>query len=180
MTTHWLLQIFTYPEPTGLLIVAGKTAIVYFFLVVGLRLMGKRELGQMNIFDLVLIIVLANSVHNAMVGNDNSLAGGLVAATTLLILSRALALLLAGNQKLSRALVGEPLLIVSHGHLLPNRMRKEGITRDQVLAALREHGLYKLDQARICVLEVDGTISVVPEEAKVFRTKRHYRALRLP
>jgi uncharacterized membrane protein YcaP (DUF421 family) len=180
MPGHWLSDVFSQPGLIGIFVVAAKTTVVYFFLVLGLRLLGKRELGQMTIFDLVLVIVLANSVQNAMVGNDNTLAGGLVAATTLLVLSRLLTLLLNKNRKLTRALVGEPLLIVSHGHLLPVHMQKEGITKEQVMAALREHGLSKLDQARIAVLEVDGTISVVPEESKVFRTQRHYRALRLP
>src|SRR5215813_12777749 len=132
MSSHWLDQLFSHPPPMDLLIVAGKTSVVYLFLVAGLRLLGKRELGQMTIFDLVLIIVLANSVQNAMVGNDTTLAGGLVAATTLLILSRLLSLLLNRNRKLAKALVGEPLLIVSHGHLLQSHMQREGITKEQV------------------------------------------------
>src|SRR5262252_2582195 len=102
MSQNWLSEIFSHSSPAGLIAVAGKTALIYFFLVAGLRLLGKRELGQMTIFDLVLIIVLANSVQNAMVGNDNTLAGGLVAATTLLVLNRALTLLLSKNRKLSR------------------------------------------------------------------------------
>src|SRR5437867_4722535 len=103
--------VFSHPAPTVLLAIAGKTVVVYLFLVVGLRLMGKRELGQMNIYDLVLIIVLANAVQNAMVGDDNTLAGGLVAATTLLIWNRLLTLVLSRSPKLERLLVGEPMLI---------------------------------------------------------------------
>jgi len=83
---HWLADVFSHPNPLGLLIIAGKTTAVYLFLVLGLRLLGKRELGQMTVYDLVLLIVLANSVQNAMVG-DTTLAGGLVAGTTLLILN---------------------------------------------------------------------------------------------
>jgi uncharacterized membrane protein YcaP (DUF421 family) len=154
--------------------------VVYIFLVAGLRLMGKRELGQMNIYDLVLIIVLANAVQNAMVGPDNSLAGGLVAATTLLILNRILTVAMARSRKLERFMVGEPRLILNDGHLLHGPMATEGVTREQVMAALREHGLERLDQAHMCVLEVDGSISVVPNEAMVHRTRHHFRALRLP
>src|SRR5438067_2339060 len=83
MLPHWLVAIFTHPDPRGLLIIVGKTTVVYLFLVGGLRLLGKRELGQMNIYDLVLIIVLANAVQNAMVGDDNTLLAGIAAATTL-------------------------------------------------------------------------------------------------
>jgi uncharacterized membrane protein YcaP (DUF421 family) len=177
---HAIFEVFSHPEPRGLLIVAGKTTVVYLFLVAGLRLLGKRELGQMNIYDLVLIIVLANSVQNAMVGDDTTLLGGLVAATTLLILNRLFTLAMLRWRRLERFLIGGPLLIVNHGHYLEDRMRKEGITREQVMAALREHGLSHLTQARMCVVEVDGTISVVPEDATVYRTRRHFRALRLP
>jgi uncharacterized membrane protein YcaP (DUF421 family) len=180
MLPHWLVEIFTHPSPHGLLVIAGKTTVVYFFLVAGLRLLGKRELGQMNIYDLVLIIVLANAVQNAMVGDDTTLLGGIVAATTLLILNRLLTIVMLRSPRLERAMVGQPLLIVNDGHLLPDRMRKEGVTREQVLAALREHGLGDLHDVHMCVLEVDGSISVVPKQANVHRTRRHFRALRLP
>ena len=161
MLSRWLAELFYHPHPAALLIVAGKTTVVYLALVLGLRLLGKRELGQMNIYDLVLVIILANAVQNAMVGDDTTLPGGLVAAATLLILNRLFTLLLRRSRRVERAMVGQPLLIMNHGHLLEDRMRREGITRDQVLAAMREHGLCRLEQARMAVLEVDGTISVV-------------------
>jgi uncharacterized membrane protein YcaP (DUF421 family) len=142
--------------------------------------MGKRELGQMNIYDLVLIIVLANAVQDAMLGEDNTLAGGLVSATTLLILNRLFTLIVLRSARFERYLLGQPVLILNDGELLEEKMRREGVTREQVLAALREHGLSDLEQAHMCVLEVDGTISVVPKEATTYRTRRHFRALRLP
>jgi uncharacterized membrane protein YcaP (DUF421 family) len=98
----------------------------------------------------------------------------------LLILNRLLTLLIGRSAKLEHSLVGQPLLILNDGHLLRDRMAKEGVTTEQVQAALREHGLERLDQAHMCVLEVDGTISVVPKEATVLRTRHHFRALRLP
>src|SRR2546423_2133082 len=159
----WIRELFGHPHPAGLLIVAANTTVVYAFLVAGLRLLGKRELGQMNIYDLVLLIVIANSVQNAMVGDDTPLPGGLVSATTLLILNRLFSLLLSRSRKLSHLLVGEPRLLVNNGHPLKDRMDQEGITHEQLMAALREHGLVCLDQVRMAVLEVDGTISVVPE-----------------
>ncbi len=179
MLTHWLAEVFSHPDLKGLLIIAGKTTVIYVFLVAGLRLLGKRELGQMNIYDLVLIIVLANSVQNAMVGDDTTLLGGIVAATTLLIWNRLLTLAFARNRRLERMMVGQPSLILNNGHLIQDRCAREGITKEQVMAALREHGLQKLDDAKMAVLEVDGTISVVPRDADIRRTRRHFRALRL-
>ena len=176
---EFLSLLFNHPSPLGLLLIAGKTSLIYFFLVAGLRLMGKRELGQMNIYDLVLIIVLANSVQNAMVGEDTTLVGGIVAAVTLLIWNRIFALLLHRSRTVERALVGQPMLILRNGHLMEDRMRREGLTREQVLAALREHGIAAIQDAAIGVLEVDGTISIVPKETGVMRTRRHFKQLRL-
>src|ERR1700722_3521846 len=92
---QWLSEVFSHPAGMSnaqyLNVIGGialKTTVIYLFLVIGLRLLGKRELGQMNIYDLVLIIVLANAVQNAMVGDDNTILGGITAATTLLLLNR--------------------------------------------------------------------------------------------
>jgi uncharacterized membrane protein YcaP (DUF421 family) len=177
---NWLKLVFDHPNITGCLIIAGKTLVVYLFLIAGLRLLGKRELGQMNIFDLVLIVVLGNSVQNAMMNNDNSLGGGLIAATTLLIVNRLFNILLHRSKRVERAMVGQPMLILNEGIPIEQRMRREGITRDQLMTALREHGLTRLDQARMCVLEVDGSISVVPMDTESLKTRRHFKAIRMP
>src|ERR1035437_1452638 len=179
MIGEWLAAVFSHPDLAGAFVIAGKTAIIYVFLVAGLHLLGKRELGQMTIYDLVLIIVLANAVQNAMVGSDTTLFGGLVAAVTLLALNRVFTILIVRFPYLALRLNGEPRVIVSDGRFLADPMRKEGITSDMVLAALREHGLTTLKEVRTCVLEVDGTISVIPIESVVHRTRRHFRALHL-
>lgn len=180
MAQKWLSDVFTHPDLKGALEIAMKTTVIYFFLVLGLRLLGKRELGQMNIYDLVLIIVLANAVQNSMVGSDSSLVGGLVAAITLLIWNRIFALALARSPRLERSMVGNPTLIVNDGQMITDQMRREGVTHDQVLEALREHGITRPEECRLCVLEVDGSISVVPKDAPVHKTRRHFKALRLP
>ncbi len=184
---EWFSEVFAHPASMSdhayvhvLGLIALKTTIIYFFLVVGLRLLGKRELGQMNIYDLVLIIVLANAVQNAMVGDDSTVFGGITAATTLLLLNRLFTAAMLRSRKLEHVMVGEPVVIVNDGVLLTEKMKHEGITETQVMAALREHGLERLDQAHICILEIDGTISVVPVDSQVHKTRRHYRALRLP
>jgi uncharacterized membrane protein YcaP (DUF421 family) len=175
-----LHQIFDHPSLHGALIIAAKTAAVYAFLVAGLRLLGKRELGQMSLYDLVLIIILGNAVQNAMINSDNTLAGGVVAAVVLLGLNRLLNTVIVRSRRIERALIGDPVMLVHDGAILPDRMKRQGITRDQLDAALREHGFDSLDDVSIVVLEVDGTMSVVPRGAPVLKTRRHYRGLRLP
>src|SRR5205807_1009892 len=134
------------------LAIAGKTTLIYVFLVVGLRLSGKRALGQMNIYDFVLIVVLANAVQNAMVGNDTTLAGGVVAAVTLLVWNRLLTAVLARWSRAERMMVGEPVVLVDHGRLITSHMRREGITEDEVMEALREHEIDDLRKVRLGIL----------------------------
>ena len=176
----WLSKVFDHPDAIGVLIIAGKTLVVYLFLILGLRLIGKRELGQMTLYDLVLIIILGNAVQNAMMNNDNSLGGGLIAAATLLLANRLFNILLQRSKKLEKLMVGEPILILHEGVPIKEAMEREGLTDDQLLTALREHGLTDPKEAHLCVLEVDGSISVVPAGSGAFKTRRHFRALRLP
>jgi uncharacterized membrane protein YcaP (DUF421 family) len=173
-------QVFDHPSAHGALVIAAKTAVIYVFLIAGLRLLGKRELGQMSLYDLVLIIILGNAVQNAMINNDNTLGGGVVAALVLLTMNRALNAVLVRSKRLERTLVGEPVLIVHNGLMLTDRMDRQGITREQLEAALREHGIDDVSTVRMAVLEVDGSISVVPDDGKVLKSRRHYRGLRLP
>jgi uncharacterized membrane protein YcaP (DUF421 family) len=176
---HWLIDVFNHPSALDLVVILAKTTAIYLFLVVGLRLLGKREMGQMTVYDLVLLIVLANSVQNAMVGTDVTLAGGLVAGTTLLILNRLFNLAILRSKRIANFMVGEPLLLVNEGKILTGHIQKEGITREQIMAALREHGLSKVADVRMAVLEVDGSISIVPGGTDVLRSRHHFRALRV-
>ena len=176
---QWFGLIFSHPDLPGALAIAAKTALIYLFLIVGLRLLGKRELGQMSVYDLVLIVVISNSVQNAMVGSDTSLGGGLVAAFVLLVINRLLTWLMVKNSHLAALIQGDPVLIVRDGQLLEQPMRKAGITRDNVLAAMREHGIDSLDDVQMAVLEPDGIISIVPSQSKVHHSQRHFRGLRI-
>ena len=175
---YWA-RVFDHPSAFGALIIAGRTTVVFIVLVIGLRLLGKRELGQMTIYDLVLLVIIGNAVQNAMVGNDTTLVGGVVAVAVLLALNRTLVALTARFRRLERVLVGEPVLLVSDGHFLEGPLKRYGVTHDQVFAALREHGVSVLSAVRIVVLEVDGTISVVPTDSHTFRTIHHYKGLHL-
>jgi uncharacterized membrane protein YcaP (DUF421 family) len=180
LLSQWLASALSFPDLPGALAIAAKSALIYLFLIVGLRLLGLRELGQMSVYDLVLIIVIANSVQNAMVGQDTSLGGGLVAALTLLLLNRVFTWLIIQHPEIGRWMLGEPVLIVRDGKLLEGAMRKEGVTREHLLAAMREHGLDKLANVQMAVLELDGTLSIVPEDSQVQRTRRRLRGMRIP
>jgi uncharacterized membrane protein YcaP (DUF421 family) len=162
-------------DPTALAIVVVRTVVVYAVLLALLRLAGKRELGQMTSFDFVVILVVSNAVQNAMVGSDTSLTGGLLAAATLLGLNWLVNQLDLRWSWLHRRLVGQPSLLVNRGHFVDDHLRREGITREEVMQALREHGVDSLDDVQMVVLEVDGTISVVPAGAKTTRTRRRLR-----
>jgi uncharacterized membrane protein YcaP (DUF421 family) len=179
MATVWS-RIFDYPDATGALIIAAKTAVVYVFLILGLRVLGKRELGQMNLYDLVMIIVLGNAVQNAMINGDNTLVGGIVAATVLLVMNRGFNALVLKSRTVERVMVGEPTVIVHDGEPVPGVMKRQGVTKEQLDAGLREHGIDELSKVHLCVLEVDGSLSVVSTEGGIYRSKRHYRGLRLP
>src|SRR5579872_4913949 len=115
---EWIQHVFDHPDLKGSLIIAAKTLVIYAFLIGGLRLLGKRELGQMTVYDLVLMIVLANAVQNAMVGEDNTLGGGIVSASTLIVLNRLLAYAMNHSARLATALVGHPVVLVNDGKLL--------------------------------------------------------------
>jgi uncharacterized membrane protein YcaP (DUF421 family) len=133
----------------------------------------------MNLQDLVLIIVLGNAVQNAMMNNDNSLGGGIIASTVLLVMNRILAGVIRRSRRIEHAMVGHPVLLVHDGALIEANMNREGITREQLEQALREHGVCRPEEARICVLEVDGSISVVPLDANYSRVHRHFKAMRM-
>jgi len=155
-----------------------RAAVVYLAIWVGLRLSGKREMGQMTLFDLVMLLLLANAVQNAMVGPDTSLTGGVVAAGVLLALNAALAFLRLRWRPLRALLEGTPTLLVLHGRLLERNLRREGLDEELLMAALREHGVTDLREVEMAVLEIDGSISVVPAGGPTHRIRHPMRFLR--
>jgi uncharacterized membrane protein YcaP (DUF421 family) len=150
---------------SGLLSVAIRSAVIYAFLVVALRLGGKREVGQLTTPDLVVLLIVSNAVQNAMVGENTTLWGGLVAAATLLGLDKALKALSERSSRAKAVLEGEPRLLVRDGRLLDRAMREETVDLDDLEMAIREHGLAKIEDVGLAVLERDGTISIVPAQA---------------
>lgn len=178
MFAQWLADVFSSPDWLTLLSIAGRSAVIYLFVVIGIRLVGTRELGRLNAYDFVLIVVIANAVQNALVGGDTTLAGGLISALTLLLMNLLVTWLLNRFPWLEKRVVGEPAVLVSDGHAQWDRMRREGVTRDELMAALREHGVTGLKDVRLAVLEVDGDISVVPRGSPVHRYQRRFRRVK--
>ncbi len=155
-----------------------RTAAVYLVILVGLRLAGKREIGQMTVFDLVVLLLIANAVQNAMVGPDTSLTGGVLAALVLLAINALVARLIIRWPRLRGWVEGTPTLLVLHGRTIPEHMRREGVDEEELLAAVREHGVAELSDVEMAVLEIDGTISVVPVGETARRGKKPLTALR--
>jgi len=148
-----------YPTAHVLLEIVLRTGVIYLLVLIGVRLSGKREVGQMTPFDLTLLLLLSNSVQNAMTGPDTSLAGGAVAASTLLIMNYVVANLSGSSRKLRRVIEGQPSLLVHDGKVIESHMVRERVSIDELHRALREHGISSCDQVALAVLEVDGSIS---------------------
>ena len=148
-----------FPGSHILLQIILRTGVVYLLVLIGVRLSGKREVGQMTPFDLVLLLLLSNSVQNAMTGPDTSLAGGAVAACTLLVLNYVLGVYSGKNRRFRRFVQGEPSLLIHDGKVIESHMARERVSMDELRRAMREHGIDKTNQVALAVLEVDGSIS---------------------
>jgi Predicted membrane protein len=155
-----------------------RSAIVYGAIVVGMRLTGARQLGQMTPFDLVLIDRKSNAVQNAMVGSDVTVLGGLTAAAKQLLLNRAVAFATDRIPAFRKVLEGEPVVVLSNGKLIERHIAKAGLSDDMVLQSMREHGFDDPKEVRLAILEVDGTISIIPTGGGVVRTRHRVRAVR--
>jgi len=136
-----------------------RTAAIYAVVLIGVRLSGKREVGQMTPFDLTLLLLISNAVQNAMTGPDTSLFGGVVAAGTLLVLNYFVAELSGANRRFRRFVQGQPSLLVHDGQVIASHMAKEHVSMDELQRALREHGINSYHDVALAVLEVDGSIS---------------------
>lgn len=142
-----------------LLNIAVRTTVIYLLVLAGVRLSGKREVGQMTPFDLTLLLLLSNSVQNAMTGPDTSLLGGMVAASVLLILNYLIANLSGVNRRFRKFIQGQPSMLIHDGQVIESHMAKEHVSMDELERAMREHGISDYHQVAIGVLEVDGSIS---------------------
>ena len=170
--------VFVLKNP--LLDIVARTAVIYLMLLVGLRLTGKRQVGQLTPFDLLLLLLLSNAVQNAMVGPDTSVAGGLIAAGTLFAANAGVAAIVRRSHGAAKLVEGTPTLLIRHGMILKENLDHEGISEADLLRALREHGVDDVKSVRAAILEIDGTISVTREEdfPKITKPYHHIRGLK--
>ena len=133
--------------------------MIYLVVLIGVRLSGKREVGQMTPFDLTLLLLLSNAVQNAMTGPDTSVWGGVVAAGTLLVMNYVIAEVAGVNRRFRKFVEGQPSLLIHDGKIISAHMAKEHVSADELHRALREHGIADYKDVALAVLEVDGSIS---------------------
>ncbi len=143
-----------------------RPVLVYLFLVIGLRLAGKRELAQLNAFDLVVLLTISNTVQNAIIGSDNSVLGGVVGATTLLVFNYLVVRFVFAHPWAERYLEGDADMLIRHGRLLDDRLRAEGVTIGELEGAARKQGVASLEEVETAILEANGTVTFVPKRPR--------------
>ena len=159
-----------------------RPILVYLFLVISLRLAGKRELAQLNPFDLVVLLTLSNTVQNAIIGNDNSVLGGVIGATTLLTVNYIVVRFLYTHEKLDRVVEGGPEILIDNGAICHDQLKKELITMSELEEAAHKQGFVSLDLVDRAVLEPGGSISFLgkqpqPEEVRYDELLRRLDAI---
>ena len=169
MTSKTLTDMFVLSLPIAEKML--RPIVVYVFLIVGLRLAGKREMAQLNPFDLVVLLTLSNTVQNAIIGEDNSVTGGILGAATLLAVNYLVVRFLYTHEKLDRLIEGEPDVLIEDGVVNMDRLKKEFITRAELEAAAHKQGFASLDEIDRAILDPGGTVSFFarrpsPEDAR--------------
>jgi uncharacterized membrane protein YcaP (DUF421 family) len=150
-----------------------RSAVVYLFMIIALRIFGKKELSQLNTADVILILLISNSVQNAMVGNNTTLWGGLAAATVLFVINFILKKLMYKYKKISDFMVEKPEILIHNGTLDFKSCSKLNITSDELKEAMREHGVENFKDVKLAMLEIDGNISIVTGDQTLKQT--HYK-----
>lgn len=161
----------------GYLKVMGSSAAVYLFIIIAIRLFGKKELAQLSVIDLVFILLISNSVQNAMVGADTSLVGGLLAAATLFILNFGFKYAIYRFPSFGKVLQGEAIMLIYDGKINKGNLKRAKVTVEELKEAAREHGVSGLEEVNLAILEVDGNISILSDgfTRKSKRIKKHYK-----
>ena len=149
-----------------------SSVAVYFFIILAIRLFGKKELAQLSVYDLVFILLISNAVQNAMVGPDSTLLGGLVAAASLFVVNYGLKQLQFSFPKFGKAMQGEAVMLVFKGKILSSHLKQASITEDELMEVIREHGVATVADVDLAVLEVDGNISVLSTDIRKKTTRR--------
>lgn len=170
-------EIFRLAIPWSHLVV--RALIIYIVFFIGLRLFGKRELGQFTTFDLVLVLLIANALQPAITGPDNSVTGGVIIIGILLLFNRGVAMVRSRWPWFDQLIEPPPTLVVQDGQLIKKNLEEEGLSAEDVQMAIREHGVDKLTDVKEAVLENDGSISVVTKgSGERYRRRRRVRFLK--
>ncbi len=157
-----------------------SSAVIYLFVVLGIRLFGKKELAQLSVADLVFVLLISNAVQNAMVGDDTSLGGGILAATTLFVVNRGFKYFLYKSEKFGRFMEGEPAILIRHGKVNHVAMKKNQLSLRELKEACRENGEGDLKRIDLAILEVDGKISILEDEKLGEHTIKDIRTKETP
>ena len=161
------------------LMIVGSSACVYVFIVIAIRIFGKKEIAQLSIIDLVFILLISNAVQNAMVGPDTSLLGGLCAAGTLFVINYALKYFIYRFPKLSAFVQGNAIMLVYEGKTIRENLIKSKISINEIEEAAREHGVKSIEEIDLAILEIDGNISILSDNYQK-RTKRNRKKQEAP
>ncbi len=156
MTAQAFTDMFMLRAPVAEKVL--RPVVVYVFLIVGLRLAGKRELAQLNPFDLVVLLTISNTVQNAIIGNDNSVTGGIIGAITLLLVNYGVIRFLYGHERLDRLIEGEPDVLIDGGVIQTDKLERELITRAELEAAAHRQGFASVEEIDRAILESGGNI----------------------
>lgn len=148
------------------LLIAGKSVAVYLFLIFAIRLFGKKELSQLNIIDLVFILLISNSVQNAMVGSDTTLQGGIAAALGLFVCNYIFKFFIRKSSRFDKIIQGEKILLVHDGEVLQKGLIKAMMSIEELERSIREHGVANISKVDLAILEVDGNISILSNDFK--------------
>ena len=157
-----------------------STSIIYVFIVLALRIFGRKELAQLTTVDLVFILLLSNSVQNAMVGSNSTVYGGITAATTLFVLNFIFKKIMFKNERINKFIQGTPILLIYKGNLQEKKLQKYEISLEELKEAVREHGVDGFSDVDLAMLEIDGNISILSKEfhrQTIVRKKKSKRAL---
>lgn len=144
----------------------GGTALVYLFIIIGFRLLGKKELGQLSIMDLILVMLISEAVSTSMVNSNESFLGGILAAGTLMLMNKLFKILEYKSKKFSLFMEGRPSVLIRHGRLNKEEMRKNKIDIEELEQAAREKGIGDISTINLAILEVDGKISILDTPVK--------------
>ncbi len=173
----WWANMFQLTLPIAEKIL--RPIIIYLFLVIGLRIAGKRELAQLNPFDLVVLLTISNTVQNAIIGNDNSVTGGIIGAITLLLVNAGVVHLVHRDPKINAWVEGRTEFLIRDGVINRMSLKREEISEEELLTAARKNGYQSLDEIKEATIDANGSISFIVKQAVIVDTNQQEILARL-